>query len=177
MQTIRIERQLSGSILDIGGGGECVIGRLYSADVVAIDNQQEELDEAPDGVTKLLMDATMLDFEDRSFDNITFFYSLMYMQPEVQEKAIHEAYRVLKPGGRCLVWDAVIDSAYPEPFFANLRILIGDKILKTSYGVVKKDASQDLNSITNLFVKAGFAVLSDEDTEEGFNLNLWKNPS
>ena len=33
-------------MLDIGGGGEGVIGRLYGRQVVAIDNRQEELDEA-----------------------------------------------------------------------------------------------------------------------------------
>lgn len=44
---ITLSRDLHGSILDIGGGGEGVIGLLYGSQVTAIDNRQEELDEAP----------------------------------------------------------------------------------------------------------------------------------
>ena len=36
--------------LDLGGGGEGVIGRIYREWVVAIDTRQDELDEAPDGI-------------------------------------------------------------------------------------------------------------------------------
>ena len=44
---LQLERTLTGRILDIGGGGECVMGRLYGARVTAIDHSREELDEAP----------------------------------------------------------------------------------------------------------------------------------
>lgn len=46
--TIEIKEKLDGSILDIGGGGEAVIGQIYKDRVTAIDNRQEELDGAPD---------------------------------------------------------------------------------------------------------------------------------
>lgn len=42
-----LKKELEGAILDVGGGGEGVIGRIYGPRVVAIDNRQEELDEAP----------------------------------------------------------------------------------------------------------------------------------
>ena len=70
---IEIKANLTGSILDIGGGGEAVIGRIYRDKVTAVDNRQEELDEAPDCCSKKLMDATELLFPDDSFDNVTFF--------------------------------------------------------------------------------------------------------
>ncbi len=54
---IEIDSNLKGSILDIGGGGEAVIGQMYGNRVIAIDNSQEEIDEAPDCCTTLLMDA------------------------------------------------------------------------------------------------------------------------
>ena len=38
-----LDGTLKGSILDIGGGGEGIIGRLYKEQVIAIDNRQEEL--------------------------------------------------------------------------------------------------------------------------------------
>lgn len=71
---INIDYDLKGSILDIGGGGEAIIGQMYGDRVTAIDNRQEELDEAPNCCTKLLMDAEKLSFFDGSFDNVTFFY-------------------------------------------------------------------------------------------------------
>lgn len=43
---MRLRKEPEGSILDIGGGGEGVIGRLYQEQVTAIDNRQEELNEA-----------------------------------------------------------------------------------------------------------------------------------
>ncbi len=48
-----LKNELSGSILDIGGGGDGIIGRLYKDSVTAIDNMQEELDEAPNCCKKL----------------------------------------------------------------------------------------------------------------------------
>ena len=124
---INIDYDLKGSILDIGGGGEAIIGQMYGDKVTAIDNRQEELDEAPNCCTKLLMDAEKLSFFDDSFDNVTFFYTLMYMSEEIQRKAILEATRVLKTGGIMCIWDCAISSAYPEPFVVDLDIQFTDK--------------------------------------------------
>ena len=57
MRTVCIPKELSGRILDIGGGGEGVIGRVYGPQVTAIDVSVEELAEAPEGFEKLVMDA------------------------------------------------------------------------------------------------------------------------
>lgn len=62
MVCLQLERELTGSVLDIGGGGEGIIGRLYGKNVTAIDIRQEELDEAPEGPTKLCMDAAIWSF-------------------------------------------------------------------------------------------------------------------
>ena len=110
---INIDYDLKGSILDIGGGGEAIIGQMYGDKVTAIDNRQEELDEAPNCCTKLLMDAEKLSFFDGTFDNVTFFYTLMYMSEEIQRKAIFEATRVLKTGGIMCIWDCATSGAGP----------------------------------------------------------------
>ena len=47
MTTLWLTQELTGSILDVGGGGEGIIGRRYGSAVTVIDNRQEELDEAP----------------------------------------------------------------------------------------------------------------------------------
>ena len=113
---IVIDKELNGKILDIGGGGEGIIGRLYTNQVVAIDIRQDELDEAPTGFEKILMDATHLKFKDNFFDHITSFYTLMFMNTEDQKRAVLEAARVLKNNGEFHIWDCDILSAYPEPF-------------------------------------------------------------
>ena len=85
---IVLDKELNGKILDIGGGGEGIIGRLYTNQVVAIDIRQDELDEAPTGFEKIWMDATNLKFKDNSFDHITSFFTLMFMNTEEQKRAI-----------------------------------------------------------------------------------------
>lgn len=147
---IVLERTLSGRILDVGGGGEGVIGRVYGRAVVSIDNRQEELDEAPDTCEKRLMDAAALEFPDGSFDHVTFFYSLMYMDRATRKEAISEAARVLRPGGSLHIWDAEIRSAWPEPFLAELDVHIPGAHIHTTYGVAGPDMAQDGDTLSAL---------------------------
>ena len=174
--TLEIKPDLKGSILDIGGGGEAVIGRVYGDRVTAIDNCQEELDEAPNCCTKLLMDAEELSFADGSFDNVTFFYTLMYMTEKTQGKAICEATRVLKAGGTLCIWDCTIPAAYPEPFVADLDIQFADKKIHTSYGIVKQDV-QSSDSIRQLLENAGLDIVSLKEENGQFHFMCRKRPS
>jgi len=65
-QTIVIDDlNTDGIILDIGGGGEGIIGQLKGSQVVAIDTDRDELLEAADGPLKIVMDATQLAFLDK----------------------------------------------------------------------------------------------------------------
>jgi ubiquinone/menaquinone biosynthesis C-methylase UbiE len=60
------------------------------------------------------MDAEALALDDRSVDAVTNAYGLMFC-PNPQQ-ALHEAYRVLRPGGRVTL--ATWDEAAKSPFFA-----------------------------------------------------------
>ncbi len=166
---IFLERNLKGRILDIGGGGEGVIGRLYGPQVIAIDNCPEELEELPKGFEKRLMDATALEFEDKSFDHVTFFYSLMYMTAQEQQQALGEAARVLKKGGTLHIWDCDIASASPEPFCLMLDICLPEERLHTTYGIGKSD-SQSRASIWALCRDAGLSPISSTEEADGFYL-------
>lgn len=169
---VHLHKELSGSILDIGGGGEGIIGRLYREQVTAIDNKQEELDEAPNVCKKELMDATDLKYEANSFDHVTFFFSLMFMQEEEQRKAIGEAARVLKSGGEIHIWDCNITSAYPVPFCVDVVVQMPHESINTTYGIGKSD-SQDMRSILKMCENEGL-TLSGQQNEEYFYLKLQK---
>ena len=166
---IEITEKLTGPILDIGGGGECVIGRIYGDQVIAIDNSREELDEAPDCCEKRLMDATELTFPDQSFDHVTFFYSLMYMTGDTQKKAIREALRVLRPGGTLIIWDADIPSAYPDPYIIDLEIASGQTMIHTTYGIVKNE-TQDQRTILGFLQEAGQHELRMSEADGQFRI-------
>ncbi len=170
---IVLNRELIGSILDIGGGGEGFIGRRYLEQVVAIDNLQEELEEAPTGFKKVLMDATDLKYECCSFDNVTFFYTLMYMTETEQVKAISEAIRVLRAGGTLAIWDCEIEVAYPDPFCIDVNVLIDKNKYHTTYGIVKKDI-QSITSIKEICSKKELTLIKSTTNEKHFNLYYQK---
>lgn len=170
---IGLQKELSGRILDIGGGGEGIIGRLYRDQVIAIDNRQEELDEAPDGFEKILMDATELTFEDASFDHVTSFFTLMFMRADEQRNAIAEAARVLRFGGTLHIWDCDIASAYPEPFCVDVNIRLPEEEIHTTYGVGKLDP-QSLASISAMCKDAGLTPIIQKHEGNRFYLKFRK---
>jgi SAM-dependent methyltransferase len=94
--------QAEGVILDIGGGGEGVIGQLNGLQVVDID-EREPLD-APPGPLKLVMDARKLTFVPDSFNTANVFFTFMYIKGPDRETVLQQIRRVLKPGGRLLIW-------------------------------------------------------------------------
>lgn len=167
-----LNKELYGNILDIGGGGEGIIGRLYQSQVTAIDHRQEELDEAPSGFEKIRMDATDLHFPASSFEHATFFFTLMFMDADVQEKAIKEAARVLIPGGLLHIWDCDIQSAYPEPFCISLEIQLPNEHISTTYGVGKL-GTQNENTIASLCAEAGLILVKHQTGPDGFHM-VWQ---
>lgn len=148
---LRPKKELAGRILDIGGGGEGIMGRLYGGQVIAIDSSAQELAEAPGGFEKRVMDAEALAFEAATFDHVTFFYSLMYMARETQAKAVAEAARVLRPGGEMHLWDREIEPTEAPPYLAELDIELAGRSIHTTYGIIKPEPRQDA---------AGFAAMA-----------------
>jgi ubiquinone/menaquinone biosynthesis C-methylase UbiE len=166
-----------GWILDIGGGGEGVIGRLKGEMVIAIDNRKQELEEAPDGPLKIVMDATKLQFLDESFNTITAFFSMMYMNAETRAKVFQEAYRVLKPGGVFHLWDVIIPpQSDPEKFLfvVPLKITLPDGVIQTGYGVPWKERTQTVDTYTTLAQQTGFKSKVGPSQGQIFQLELTK---
>ena len=166
-----------GLILDIGGGGEGVIGQLKGRQVIAIDLQKRELEEAPgEPLLKIVMDARELKFLDGSFATATVFFTFMYIMPEDHAKVFQEIHRVLAPGGRLLIWDVVfpmktdpnqVSISYP------LHIKLPRKKISTGYGVRIKEGQGPVHFVEEA-ARAGFDVVERKDEKGWFFLELKK---
>ena len=169
--------QATGYVLDIGGGGEGIIGLLKPTQVVAIDISKRELAEAPPGPLKIVMDATDLKFLDNTFSTATSFFTLMYMNPDTQRRAIGEVHRVLAPGGRFLVWEVTLpertDKVQDVAVFP-LRIRMPGREVTTGYGTFFPDVIHDAAWFDVMLKEAGFEIVTERVSGRTFYLEARK---
>lgn len=153
-----------GYVLDIGGGGEGIIGQMKPRQVVAIDISGRELAGAPAGPLKIVMDAADLKFLDGAFQTATSFFSLMYMSPETQRKAMAEVFRVLAPGGRFLVWEVRLP-ARTDPVkdiaMFPLHVTWPGHVVDTGYGTFFPPEPHDVAWFGQMARAAGFVVVRE----------------
>ena len=168
---LKLQKEIKGIILDIGGGGEGIISQRYPGQVVAIDNRLEELKEAPDLAVKIVMDASKMSFTDHCFDNVTAFYSFMYILKSEHYNVVSQICRVLKPQGYLHIWDTDIKEA--KPFLIDLDIDIDELSIHTSYGIYKEDAFQDADYFKKLLSDSGLLLVT-EDNRLGHFYQCWQ---
>jgi len=170
--------ELKGRILDIGGGGEGIIGQLKGEQVVAIDRRESELKEAvPGDYLKIIMDAKDLQFLNETFDTTTSFFTLMYIPPSIHQKIFQEIYRVTKKGGEFVIWDFKIPkrgSSDKEFYGLYLEVKIEEKEISTGYAT-KWDKEQDLEYYLKLGTSIGFKSVETKTMNEIFYLRFQKD--
>jgi len=172
--------KLNGRILDIGGGGEGVIGQLKGSNVVAIDLRKSELEESYEAgdkeSLKIIMDAKELKFLDKTFDTITAFFSLMYVPKNDHEQIIKEIYRVLKKNGEFILWDLIIPKNRKNKivYAIPIKIQFEDKKIVTGYGT-RWNKEQNLEYFIDLAINVGFNISEQKLEEEYFFLRFGKN--
>lgn len=172
--------KLNGRILDIGGGGEGVIGQLKGSNVVAIDLRKSELEESLEAgdkeSLKIIMDAKDLKFLDNSFDTVTAFFSLMYIPKKDHEQIFKEIYRVLNVNGEFFLWDLTIpkNTKNKHIYVIPIKVQIKDKKIITGYGT-RWNKEQNLEYFLDLIKKVGFTISEQKQEEEYFFLRFKKN--
>lgn len=168
---------LNGRILDIGGGGEGIIGQLKGEQVIAIDKRKDELEEAKDSKNiKLVMDGKDLKFIDKTFDTTTVFFTMMYMPKADHKVVLEEIHRVLKDNGEVVIWDLVIPDRKENEkdiYVVPLAINIGDKTIETGYGAMWKK-QQDLKYYLELIETVGFEISESKDYGDTFFIRAKK---
>ena len=174
MQYVTInDFETDGYILAIGGGGEGTIGRLKGSQVIAVDISKRELEEAPDGPLKIIMDARDLKFLDKTFNTITSFFTLMYINGNDHEKVFGEMFRVLKPGGKLLLWGAIIPkqtNSNQNRVLVPLTIKLPQQEVRTGYGVRLPQEDHDLAYYIKMSEKVDFKVIFKESKNQVFHI-------
>ena len=170
--------ELSGRILDVGGGGEGIIGLLKGENVVAIDRRESELKEAPPGdYLKIIMDAKELKFIGETFDTATAFFTLMYIPLEIHQIIFQEIHRVLKKGGEFVVWDFPIPKRekHEKKFYGlYLEVKIRDINISTGYAT-RWDKEQNSEYFASLGTSNGFSVVEKHPIDGMFYIRFKKD--
>ena len=170
--------EAAGFILDIGGGGEGVIGRLKGEQVIAIDPSKRELEGAAAGPLKIVMDATDLQFLDETFNTVTSFYTLMYIKEvDAHRRVLGEVYRVLTSGGRFLIWDAVFPPRFDEEKDVAVFLLtvkLPEEEVDGGYGMLWPEGGRGVTYYVELAESKGFEVVLQEEEGQRFFLELRK---
>ncbi len=164
-------------ILDVGGGGEGIIGLLKGRDVIAIDRVKRELEETKNSSLKIVMDVSELMFVDESFSYATAFFTFMYIPEADFETALSEIWRVLRPGGVLMVWEPIF--AIPQEQKSKklavipLKIHLPDgSVIETGYGGILRD--QSIETIMMPAKKTGFRVIEKKVDKHTFYVEFQK---
>ncbi|MFX1488399.1 MAG: class I SAM-dependent methyltransferase [Promethearchaeota archaeon] len=171
------EVKMEGRILDIGGGGEGIIGQFKGEHVIAIDPSKRELEEAPKSrALNIIMDAKDLKFLDNAFDSVSAFFTMMYIPLTDHKKIFLEIYRTLKVGGEFFLWDLKIpkrEEDEKEVYLITLKVKFNDKVIDTGYGT-KWNKEQDAKYYIKLAKSIGFQILEQNVDENIFYLKFKK---
>jgi ubiquinone/menaquinone biosynthesis C-methylase UbiE len=139
--------------------------------------QKDELDETTNDALKVVMDARDLQFIDESFTVATVYFTFMYIPEEDFEVIFREIWRVLKPGGEVIIWDAIFEVPPEERekkrFVVVLKTHFPNGLEnQTGYGGIVRDQQPDM--FLKPAQKVGFKILDKKVDGFQFYVRLGK---
>lgn len=151
------------AIENLGSGAQSVIGIDISAGMLEVGNKKLKKRGLDNRIKLQLADSENLPFEDNTFDAITVGFGVRNF--ENLEKGLSEMYRVLKPGGKCLVLEFSKPKKFPVKnvynlYFKNILPGIGKMISKDkaayTYLPESVNAFPDGENFTKILNKVGY---------------------
>lgn len=124
LAAVRKELRSANQILDMGCGPGRLLRTLHdsfpAARITGVDLSPYMLERAaalsPDGVRLVHADSSATPFPTESFDAVAALHHLGHVPAPVARAILHEAHRILRPGGRLLVVDHRWHDAPQGPF-------------------------------------------------------------
>ena len=104
-------------------------------------------------------------------------FTFMYIQSGDHEQVFRELSRVISPGGRLLIWDAIFpERKDPKKDVAifPLRVQLPGKTIETGYGVSWPPQGQGLPHYAELAERTGFKTITQSEKNGWFFLELQK---
>lgn len=101
----------------------------------------------------------------------------MYIEEAAQKRVFDEVHRVLSPGGRFLIWDAVIPPRIEEEkdvAVFQLTVKLPEEKMDVGYGVRWPKKGRSAAYYAELAEGAGFAVISRQEAGRRLFLELKK---
>lgn len=100
---------------------EYISGKSLNTKIVLLDSSELQLDRAREelkgfGFEFVLSDARNTSFEDNYFDTVVIKMGLHEVDKEGQTKMLEEFYRIMKPGGKIIIWELALDEKTQMPF-------------------------------------------------------------
>jgi SAM-dependent methyltransferase len=176
-ETISLSKIITdGIILDIGGGGEGIIGKINGKNVLSIDRLKEELEEVENDAIKIVMDASDLKLLDNSIDIVTSFFTLMYINKEKINIVFSEMSRVLKNNGKLYIWDIIIErnEENKDIVCVPVDIKINNKLIHVDYGVNWKNNEQNKDMFLKIATEVGLSLIKDNSIGKRIELEFIK---
>jgi SAM-dependent methyltransferase len=171
------ELDSDGRILNLAHGGEDILGKNASGQVIAINLSVDELaDIAPDSLG-IVMSPCDLKFVDASFDLAVAFFSMLFVGCGHYSQMFREIFRVLKPGGRFLFWEALIPKqgeSSADIVAIPVQVLSPAGPISAGYGGLWPGQPFQPDGFEKLAQEAGFTVESRQSTEGYFFFEFLK---
>jgi len=163
-----------GNILDVacgkGASSKFLTKYFDPGHITGINISEHQLEVckvvAPECTFKL-MDATRLQFENLSYDNILCIESALHFK--TRDKFFNEAYRILRPGGRLAMSDLLMDYEVLERMVrTNLRGELTKNQMMILEAHPKENYVPNLSVYRDNILKAGFRHVRVEDVTEHY---------